>query len=410
MRLLTDNPVRSATDDRYGFERHATMLSDALESVQDLPLTVGVYGPWGSGKSSFINICRDVLVGRGLPVVSFNPWKYDQRDDVWHALIQSVLDEIAAGIETGVDTAEPDRREKLKDTLARVKALSRSASWLATRKLLGLVTAGVISSGDADKLLEAWQSAATGEPYRHMNRFESDFRDVVTDFTDGGRLIVFIDDLDRCTPEAAVTVLDAIKLFLGEASCVFVLAMDQDMIVEAVAHRLGCDQTRARLYLEKLVHFPYHLPAVRFESLYASLRSEVIALSDDEALWEMIQVAFGPNPRRVRRFVNALNLTTSTLRQHSEPTNDRLLQAALLLALRFQFPTFYSEVVADPSAWSGETVRDPSLEKFLAATHPRRQGFRFPPPPDGAFIAVLTDTLALAATAVGEPTTAPEDR
>jgi hypothetical protein len=402
--LLTDNPVQSGDDDRYGFQQHARILCDAIAATRDLPLTVGLYGPWGSGKSSFLNICRTIFRGRGIPSVSFNPWKYDQRDEVWHALIQTVLDEISSGLDGELATAAKDRRAKLKQALDKTKALSKAATWLATRKLTSLVTAGAISAEDADHLLASWQERGA-EAYRHVNRFESEFREVVTEFTGGKRLVVFIDDLDRCTPSAAVTVLDSIKLFLGEASCVFVIAMDHQMIVEAVASHLGSDETRARQYLEKLIHFPYHLPAVRFESLYSSLRNDVFGLGDDPALWELIKVAFGANPRRVRRFVNALNLMTTTLRLHSAPSRARLMQAAMLLALRFQFPAHYATVVADPDRWHNPVGVDSAL--FLDATHHSRTDLTFPQPPDAAWIAVLTDTLALAVSATGEESQGP---
>ena len=322
-----------------------------MSNTDDLPLIVAIYGPWGSGKSSFMNICRSILSQEEFYSVSFNPWKYDQRDDVWHALIQSILDEMISTIQNTNSQDDVGRQDRLRALLARITALSRTASWLATKKLAALATAGVVTSEDFDELAAAWPSNPPEQKYHHVNRFEQDFRDVVQEFTQGSRLFVFVDDLDRCTPDAAVTVLDAIKLFLGEASCVFVIAMDYEMIVKAVASQLGDDETNGRHYLEKLIHFPYYLPAVRFESIYSSLRSTVQALQDDDELWELIRVAFGPNPRRVRRFVNALNLTLATLHLHSDQSRERLLQAAMLLAIRFQFVEFYRRVVASPNSW-----------------------------------------------------------
>src|SRR5262249_50858560 len=99
LKLLTDNPVHSGHGDKYGFYGQAHSLCEAIAATHDLPLTVGIYGPWGSGKSSFLNISRAILRDRKVPTVSFNPWKYDQRDEVWHALIQTVLEEISAGLE-----------------------------------------------------------------------------------------------------------------------------------------------------------------------------------------------------------------------------------------------------------------------------------------------------------------------
>jgi predicted KAP-like P-loop ATPase len=91
---LSDNPIQVSGDDEFGFSEHAEVLCDAIMQTQDLPLTVGIFGPWGSGKSSFLNICHDLLEKREFVTVKFNPWKYDKRDEIWHALIQSLLAEL----------------------------------------------------------------------------------------------------------------------------------------------------------------------------------------------------------------------------------------------------------------------------------------------------------------------------
>jgi KAP family P-loop domain len=405
--LLTDNPVVDASADRFGFRDHAQILCDAILATSDLPITVGVYGAWGSGKSSFINLCSEIFAIKGIPTVKFNPWKYDRRDEVWHALIQTVLDEIAVRLESEISVA-PSRREQIERTLERVAKLSKTAAWLVTRNAIGLFSKGFLTAADADTLLTEWQGSESGT-YRHVNHFEADFRQVIDEYTGGGRLVVLIDDLDRCTPVAAVTVLDSLKLFLGEASCVFVLAMDYQMISEAVAAQLGEKTARGRQYLEKLIQFPYHLPAVRFESLYQNLHREVVGLKSDPALWELIETAFGANPRRVRRFINAYNLSIATLRLHSEPTRTRQMHVAILLALRFQHPDFFAAMQETPllieSIFREDgklshdylySSGDPELERLLKAIHPGRSDFNFPQPPKPEDIRLLTDSLTLA--------------
>ena len=361
--LLTDNPVADARGDRFGFREHALVLCRAVAATSELPLTVGVYGAWGSGKSSFVNLCGEIFRADGVPTVAFNPWKYDERGDVWHALIQTVLQECAARLEAE-STVSERRRARIAAALGRIAALSKAAAWLVMRQAAGVLSSGLVSGEDADRLLAAWTQGDT-EAYQHVNAFEAEFREVVDTLTDGGRLVVLIDDLDRCTPAAAVTVLDSLKLFFGEASCVFVLAMDHAMISEAVASKLGCELPRARHYLEKLIQFPYHLPAVRFASLHASLHRDVAGLGNDPALWELIKVALGANPRRVRRFINALNMAIETLRLRDPdhpPTRYRQLQTALLLALRTQHPDVFARTVESPGYLEDLVSRAPQSD------------------------------------------------
>ncbi|MFD8219668.1 P-loop NTPase fold protein [Streptomyces sp. NPDC059697] len=424
MGLLPDNPILGAGGDHFGFKAHAEVLCGAIAATEDLPLTVGVFGPWGMGKSSFMKVCEDLLRRRGVPTVWFNPWKYDQKDEIWHALIQTVLTEIAQELEERRLSGEAALQERMAKALQTVRRLSSAAAWLLARRAAGPLTAGLVSANDVD----AAQAALTepgAETYLHVNRFEQDFREVVSAYTDGGRLVLFVDDLDRCTQDASITVLDSLKLFLGEASCVFVLAMDYQVVAEAAARRFdseSSDDARGRQYLEKLIHLPYHLPGISFGSLLHHLQDKVIdpQLSGSNELWELIEVAFETNPRRVRRFINGLNLTAWTLHLHLDhpPSRERLLHASALLALRMRYPDFFSALQSDPGVWSrfddaehtktapagrDETVaqRNLGVQRLIAAISSRRTNFDFPAPPSAAEIRLLTEVL----TVTGGPAT-----
>ncbi|MFG2739397.1 P-loop NTPase fold protein [Streptomyces chartreusis] len=426
--LLSDNAISGASGDAFGFLAHARVLCDALEGTDDLPLTVGIFGPWGMGKSSFMNICRDLLRQRGIPAIWFNPWKYDQKDEIWHALIQTVLTEMAIDLEMRRRSeAGESKRERLTQTLATVRQLSQAAAWLLARRAAGPLTGGFLAADDVDRFQDTI-TASDAAAYRHVNHFEEDFRDVVHRYTNGGRLVLFVDDLDRCTQDAAITVLDSLKLFLGEASCVFVLAMDQQVITEAAGRKAGGDEPdllRGQQYLEKLIHFPYHLPGVPFEALYRQLQTKIRPpeLAGSGELWELIQSAFGANPRRVRRFINGLNLTAATLELQQPPSVRRLLHAGVLLALRMLYPSFFLVLQEDPAIWfrfdeaearktqlggRDETVaqENPGVRRLLADVSAHRAGFDFPPPPNEQEVRLLTEIL----TVTGGLPSAPEEQ
>ncbi|WP_185932464.1 P-loop NTPase fold protein [Streptomyces sp. WAC 01325] len=149
--LLSDNAISDASGDAFGFLAHARVLCDALEGTDDLPLTVGIFGPWGMGKSSFMNICRDLLRQREIPAIWFNPWKYDQKDEIWHALIQTVLTEMAIDLERRRSEAGESKRERLTQTLATVRQLSQAAAWLLARRAAGPLTGGFLAAEDVDR-------------------------------------------------------------------------------------------------------------------------------------------------------------------------------------------------------------------------------------------------------------------
>lgn len=236
--LLADNPIGTAGDDDFGFRAHAEQLCDALAETTDLPLTLGVFGPWGSGKTSFLNICRDLLGTRGTTVVWFQPWKYDKRDEVWHALLQTLLNEL---VRRAAESGGSAGQERVARVWSIVKRLSLAASWLAARQMTTLVTGGLVS---ADDLVAVRQHAADsdsddedapGSIYHAINRFEADFAHVVDELAGDRRLVIFVDDLDRCRPETALSLLEALRIFMTDTRCVIILAMDHSALIDAAA-------------------------------------------------------------------------------------------------------------------------------------------------------------------------------
>ncbi|MFF5982132.1 P-loop NTPase fold protein [Streptomyces olindensis] len=360
---LTDNPVLSRDGDAYGFLPYLEVLADAVQAARPLPLTVGVFGPWGSGKSSFMHMWQELL-GPDARTVWVNPWKYDQKQEVWAAVITSVL-------------AEIKQDERARDKAVR---LGRSLAWLSLRGVLSsgapLVTGGLLGKEEAQQALDRLADS-DAEFHRHVNAFEQDFADAVNDYLDGTeRLVVFIDDLDRCTPEAAVTVLESLKLFTGDSRCVFVLAMDYDLLAAVAAKKFGdLAPVKGSVYLEKIVQLPFFLPEVAWDTLRDSLSAYVPALADSEPFWSLARTAFAPSPRRLKRYVNVLNLATTILERSSgRPLDrDRRLQLAELLILRSEHRAFYGHLVSRPGAWAqlkdfawGRSRQpDPSLTDFV---------------------------------------------
>lgn len=384
---LTDNPVLGRDGDLYGFLPYLDVLSDAVRAARPLPLTVGVFGPWGSGKSSFMHMWRELL-GPDARTVWVNPWKYDRKQEVWAAVITSVLAEIR-------------QNERSRDKAAR---LARSLTWLSLRGVLSsgapMVTGGLFGKEDAQQVLDRLASS-DAEFHRHVNAFEQDFAEAVEEYLgDADRLVVFVDDLDRCTPEAAVTVLESLKLFTGDSRCVFVLAMDYDLLSAVAGAKFGeLAPVRGSAYLEKIVQLPFFLPEVSFDTLRHSLAPYVPRPADREAFWLLTRTAFGPSPRRLKRYVNVLNLATTILERTGPGplTPERQLHLALLLILRGEHRDFYNHLAVQPGAWAqlddiacgrsshpdpaaAPFVADASLMRLLALGRDRRAEV-FPPAP-----------------------------
>jgi KAP family P-loop domain len=348
---LPDNPVDKIDDDAFGFRPYIEELHGVVAATGSLPLTVGVFGSWGSGKSSFLLMWGDLLsFAPNTRTLWFNPWKYDQKIDVWAALIQSLLAEMRFA-----------DRESVRDKAAR---LARAAAWLALKggvamagSLAGGVGGGLVGAVAMDRVLDQ-VALADADFYRQLNRFERDFSDAVAEFVGtGGRLVVFVDDLDRCTPESALTVLEALKLFMGDARCVFVIAMDYDLLTAVANMKFGRDLPVAgSSYLEKIVQLPFFLPDIGFDALRFSLARYTGGLAHLDQFWDLVRIGLGANPRRVKRYINVLNLAIAVARRedsdHTRWLDDGYqLQLAKLLILRSEHRNFFNHLLTDPDAW-----------------------------------------------------------
>lgn len=242
------------------------------------PQVFGVHGEWGAGKTSFLHQLQLYLTGKcpqnaGTPpddrikgqenwndlvtVVWFEAWRYQNETAPIVALLHEIRTQLPWTSKALAETA------RLLDVAIRGALLSLED---LTQKI-GFQASKVAQAG------KDWEERhlATKLP-SHLVRQQLDeaIRTLIGK-RDGQRLVVLIDDLDRCEPESAFRLLEGIKIYLNLPSCVFVLAMNQRIVEEAVAKQLPGGQgedaivrrRRAKDYLEKLCTSVYHLPLVR---------------------------------------------------------------------------------------------------------------------------------------------------
>jgi hypothetical protein len=400
----TDNPIETSDEDLLGFIPYVSLVKSAMLSAQKLPLCVGIFGAWGTGKTSFMQLLKQAVEAeQKIKTVWFNPWKYDKKEDLWHALIQTVIDTMYP------DSSLRDSQEPLHQIGWR---LIRSATWLAVKKISTAATINILKEEDLDELMSSL--AEHDKKYiGHINSFEQDFKELVTAYTQGGKLVIFIDDLDRCLPENAITILESLKLFIGDANCIFVLGMDHTIIQDGIDQRYdGKLSISGRDYLDKIIQIPFYLPRAAIEQL----RHYEDEQRFSEQIWHILYSGMGGNPRKAKRYLNSFML----VRQFVEETLvDRIRQQtgqlvelrhleiylAVLLAFQLSFPDFYENLQTSPGTWrslveaiSSQTdVQDQILQKYLDDRRLKafflsmldNEYVGFPLPPDAA----LTDLL-----------------
>jgi formylglycine-generating enzyme required for sulfatase activity len=173
------------------------------------------------------------------------------------------------------------------------------------------------------------------------------------------RLVVFVDDLDRCLPEKAIQVLEAIKLFLDVPGCLFVLGLDPEAVEAAVRARYR-GEVKAREYLEKIIQLPFILPPIEDEAMRAYVTSLAPALRDPRCA-EVFAQGLTPSPRQVKRTLNIFLLLSRLVERWAALaetiTPPRL---AKLVAIQHAHPDLYELLRLRPGY-----LRD--LEAFFRA-------------------------------------------
>jgi len=279
--ILNDEPARS---DELGREPYVRALARTVMRCET-PFTVGVYGDWGSGKTTLLQLVQHRAEAEGAKCVWFNAWLHQRNDDPALALLHTIAHELQLG-------------QEAKKILAVVGATIASA-------LLKVTTQ--INAEDIRKTATAYeeeQFEQRDQRTRLREKFEEFIRKARGSETT--RLVVFIDDLDRCDATQALAVLESLKLYLNVAGCVYVVAADRFALERAVEQKYGTSFTGNSRYLDKIVQLPFLLPPIHPISLEAYVRSQ---LGDDfKNCTDLLVAGLGPNPRALKRFVNVLAL------------------------------------------------------------------------------------------------------
>ncbi|KIY20665.1 KAP family P-loop NTPase fold protein [Mesobacillus subterraneus] len=400
-------------------------VSNIIKDDALLPSTVGVYGDWGSGKSSLINMSiASLKEEKDTESIYFNGWLFEDYEDAKTALLGNILDTIEQNRSLD-ETAKKciaglyksiDKMKLVKKTIRSGAGflLTGSSNVLADVALSTVIEKAVTSSDGIikDDWIDTIKAELSNKELREdINAFRENF-DKLLKQTKIERLVVFIDELDRCSPDTILDTLEAIRLFLYVGNTVFIIGADERHISYAVQTKFneieGYGIDIGKEYLEKIIQYPVRIPRLSASEveLYIALLfmqkelnsddfEKVIGLVHDKKkenffnfrldygvlkendseiadkvklslevakqLSSVLAGGLNGNPRHCKRFLNSMEMRMNMAKYKGIDLDKRILSKIMML--EYFKPRMFSELVDAEIDIDGSIIELRNFEK-----------------------------------------------
>lgn len=356
---ITDKPISSLEQDRLKSRRYAETLATFIEN-SDTPLTVGLQGEWGTGKTSMMYMLREILEAKKVATSWVNTWEYSMfrgANQTTPAVLRGMLEKLKESCEAKGTWSKTD------DANQKVKKIGRFIGNLANQVVQNQVGLDVKGAAEGD---------ASPEVVTEISFIKSQINEVIQDLIEDSknkysRVVFFVDDLDRIPPTDAVEVLEALKNMFDVPNCIYVLAIDYDVVVKGLEGKFGKkteeNEREFRSFFDKIIQVPFSMPTGTYDIsqlLQDKLGAMGITIPEDQkdAYTDVVKNTVGFNPRSLKRFMNSFSLLRS-LRHLSEEDNgtteyDDLILFGLL-GLQISYNKIFRLITIDSSFWSWDS-------------------------------------------------------
>jgi hypothetical protein len=342
---------------------YAEAMRDFIHECET-PISVGIQGEWGIGRTSLMNMLRGSGHGQqsGLldaslcKTISLDSWPYaqfDQDDSMAVTCLYALTHELGRVLE---------REPVIDPTEVKVQLEAANHILLAVMQQI--------------RELKQGRTAAqqNGNSYidisGQMLTFRKEFEKLVSLWAqsgDGRRLVIFIDDLDRIRPAMALELLEAVKNFIDVPGCVFVMTLDYEVVQRGMLEKLGRDmqKTSSKAFFDKIIQLPFVVPTTSYrldDYIIDLLNKAGLSCVDEDGgdpesrqfFLDITRFTVGRNPRGIKRIVNYMNLLE---RIHSHNAGRKTTDAECkilfaLVSMQIAWPELFQYFIRDPSVGS----------------------------------------------------------
>ena len=310
---IVDQALEAGGSDSLEIASYHEALVDFIKKT-DTPMTIGVQGEWGSGKTSLLNQIwsrleesnNEHLDDENYLQIWVNSWEHSLLCTPEECLLKIVNEIIQALLEADVDKSKKDKVKEGVQSL--MKGALRIGSSLAAGNA-GTQAVDSIFSSEANTIKEL---------RKQLHSLVEEIKELESNPYQ--RVVVYVDDLDRIDPEDAVSILELLKNIFNIKDCVFVLAIDYQVVVKGLKEKFGEptpeNEWEFRSFFDKIIQLPFSMPMGSYD-----IGKYVLSLLDDINYYEsdndqldedliesLVTLSIGTNPRSIKRLINSLSL------------------------------------------------------------------------------------------------------
>ena len=350
--LASDIPIGSITEDRFGIGSYVDSLCRFITD-SSTPLTVAIQGEWGSGKTSFMRMIESKLCDKRIPdsqrfdsiwLQTWNLFLESDQEMAARKLFISLITQISAYFSNLTGDNAATNKDNIRHSIKTISTLALN--------MLNVETESVDRLWDTMGLEDRVSSSITDVKSGLEQLIDQHIATPNNGITDKG-FIIFVDDLDRLEPSMAIVLLEAMKNLLDIHNCVFVLAVDFDVVKLGVTQKYGHDRINGRNvaqdFFDKIIQLPFSVPVSQYDVMpmilerlntMQFLRGNYEYAAKRSIIENIFLLTTNKNPRSIKSILNALQITVQMERRSTTAPEYRLM-LLLLVALHKAFPTTY---------------------------------------------------------------------
>jgi predicted KAP-like P-loop ATPase len=344
----SDKPIESSKDDLLGTKAFAQSLCDAILSYKEIDsLSIGMYGPWGSGKTSIINMVIERIEEQthsknNKPIIiKFYPWNYSDQNQLTSQFFKQLSLSINKK-DYGKDASKIGKKlsfySKLVSPLVYVPQISVFALLLS--KIIKSVGKASESFGKTDN--------------KSLEEIKNELNTLLA--KQNRKIIVIIDDIDRLNNTEIRQIFQLVKSIGDFQNTVYILAFDKEVIINALSK---VQEGSGAGYLEKVIQIPFEFPAISKEKIEEYLFSQLsIILKDipekhfDKTYWDNIYNSglkyLFINIRDVTRYLNVLQFSFQMVKNEVNP-----IDFFAITGIQVFIPSLYYAIRKNKEMFSG---------------------------------------------------------